>query len=347
MTKRKPVLKVLRQAFVILLITLVLTEIVFRCYNYFHPSFIFYDSSYNRFRGKPNAPDYDFQLNSKGFKDVEFSPQKAAGTYRILGLGDSFAYGVVPYQNTYLTLLEERLNNGSGKTEIINMGIPSIGPRDYVALLFNEGLDLKPDMVLVSFFNGNDFSVDRSRLLIYQRSYVASFFYYLFVASRGLKGQTMHGGPYLDNAPSLSDDVFLAMEIDRSYIFKKHNPVFANNLPEALRYLIEMKKICDERQIKLAVLLIPDKEQVDSQLQAKVVQRQNASPSDFDFTAPNRVLAAGLKQQNIEVLDLYDAFSLAASSTALYKPNDSHWNIAGNKLAAETIATELFHVAPN
>jgi acetyltransferase AlgX (SGNH hydrolase-like protein) len=347
MNKLKPVLKVLRQAFVILLITLVLTEIVFRCYNYFRPSFIFYDSSYNRFRGKPNALDYDFRLNSKGFKDVEFSPQKAAGTYRILGLGDSFAYGVVPYQNNYLTLLEERLNNGSGKTEILNMGIPNIGPRDYVALLVNEGLDLKPDMVLVSFFNGNDFSVDRSRRNVYQRSYVASFLYYLFVASRGLQGQIIHGGPYLDNAPSLSDEVFLAMEIDRSYIFRKQDPVFARNLPEALSYLVEMKKICDERHIKLAVLLIPDMEQADSQLQEKVVQGQNASPSDFDFTAPNRLLAAGLKQQNIEVLDLYDAFRLAAPSTVLYKRNDSHWNIAGNKLAAESIATGLFHLAPH
>ena len=78
-----------------------------------------------------------------------------------------------------------------------------------------------------------------------------------------------------------------------------------------------------------------------------MVQRQNASPSDFDFTAPNRLLSAVLKQQNIEVLDLYDAFSVAAASTALYKPNDSHWNIAGNKLAAETIATDLFHLAPH
>jgi hypothetical protein len=345
MNKLKPVLKVLRQAFVMLLITLVLTEIVFRCYHYFHPSFIFYDSSYNRFRGKPHAPDYDFQLNSKGFKDVEFSPQKSEGTFRILGLGDSFAFGIVPYQNNYLTLLEKGLNSGREKTEIVNMGIPNIGPRDYVAILVNEGLDLKPDMVLVSFFNGNDFSLDRSRRNIYQHSYVASFLYYLYVASHGLQGQLIRGGAYVDNAPSLSNEVFLAMEVDRSYVFRKQDPVFANNLPEALRYLIEMKKICDERHIKLAVLLLPDAEQVDRQLQAKVVQMQQASPADFDFTAPNRLLAAGLKQQNIEVLDLYDAFSVAASSTVLYKPNDSHWNIAGNKLAAETIATNLFQMA--
>ena len=59
MGKLKTVLRGLRQTFIILLITFVLAEVAFRVYNYVHPSFIFYDSSYNRFRGKPHAPDFD------------------------------------------------------------------------------------------------------------------------------------------------------------------------------------------------------------------------------------------------------------------------------------------------
>ena len=41
--------------------------------------------------------------------------------------------------------------------ELINMGIPGIGPREYLAVFIHEGLQLKPDMVLLSFFIGNDF----------------------------------------------------------------------------------------------------------------------------------------------------------------------------------------------
>src|SRR5215211_2237822 len=179
MGKLKTVLRGLRQTFVILLITLVLAEIAFRVYNYFHPSFIFYDRSYNRFRGKANAPDFDFHLNSKGFKDVEFNAKKDEGTYRIIALGDSFAYGIVPYQHTYLTRLEEEINQSGRKTELINMGIPGTGPKDYLALLVNEGLDLKPDMVLVSFFVGNDFIEEKEDRPFYTYSYVASFIDFL------------------------------------------------------------------------------------------------------------------------------------------------------------------------
>jgi len=106
MFKFKKILPLIGQTALISLISLGLTEIAFRVDNKINPSFIFYERSYNRFRGKHKALDYDLTLNSKGFKDVEFNHRKAPGIYRILGIGDSFAYGVVPYQYNYYTRLE-------------------------------------------------------------------------------------------------------------------------------------------------------------------------------------------------------------------------------------------------
>jgi len=83
----------LGQIVLVLLLTSLIAEVALRVSHYIRPSMAFYDSSYHRFRGRPNA--LDFHLNSQGFKDVEFDVQKAEGTYRILALGDSFAYGVV------------------------------------------------------------------------------------------------------------------------------------------------------------------------------------------------------------------------------------------------------------
>ncbi|MCP4699016.1 MAG: hypothetical protein GY862_19510, partial [Gammaproteobacteria bacterium] len=103
-------LKVLAGLFQICVITAVsfgLSEAALRAYNAYHPSFIFYDASYNRFRGRPHAKDFDFTLNSKGFKDIEFK-SKQKDTFRIVAIGDSFAYGIVPYRYNYLTVLEER-----------------------------------------------------------------------------------------------------------------------------------------------------------------------------------------------------------------------------------------------
>ena len=130
-TQLKAFTQILGQTALIALITFVMSEITLRIYNKINPSFVFYDSSYNRFRGKANAPDYDFKLNSQGFKDLEFTVEKPAQTHRILGIGDSFAYGIVPYQYNYLTLLEKKLNKSGKKTEVISMGIPGMGPKGY------------------------------------------------------------------------------------------------------------------------------------------------------------------------------------------------------------------------
>ena len=55
--KLKAFSKILGQTALIALITFVMSEITLRIYNKIDPSFVFYDSSYNLFRGKPNAPD--------------------------------------------------------------------------------------------------------------------------------------------------------------------------------------------------------------------------------------------------------------------------------------------------
>ena len=179
MTALKGILRVGRDVLIIVLITVALGEVSLRIYNSIDPLPIFYSDSYNRFRGKPFAPDYNtFHLNSRGFKDLEFSTRKATGTIRILGIGDSFAFGVVPYEYNYLTLVEQNLKKSGHNVELINMGIPSIGPREYLSLLVHEGFALEPDRVLLSFFIGNDFEESRRRKLI-SYSYVASLITYV------------------------------------------------------------------------------------------------------------------------------------------------------------------------
>jgi len=166
------------QISLIILITFILAEVSLRVYNYFNPTFIFYSNSYNRYRGKPYANDYsDFKLNSRGFKDKEFA-EKKKDLYRIIGIGDSFTFGVVPYKYNYLTLLESQLKQDKINVEILNMGIPSIGPIEYLSLFVREGLDLKPDMLLLTFYIGNDFTDCSKRKDIYEYSYVASLIKY-------------------------------------------------------------------------------------------------------------------------------------------------------------------------
>lgn len=334
-----------RDVLIIILITVSLGEVSLRVYNLIDPLPIFYSESYNRFRGKPFSPDGNFHLNSRGFKDVEFNTSKAVGTTRILGIGDSFAFGIVPYKDNYLTLTEQYLKDSGHKVELINMGIPSIGPADYLSLLVHEGFALEPDRVLLSFFIGNDFEERRRPIVSY--SYVASLVVYVVDRWRKYEGQIVHGGgAYDDNAPVFTDEAYLDIESQRSMIFLRDNQGFKRDLATALFYISEIKRLCERRNVGLTIVLIPDEMQVSETLQTRIVIASKRPQTSFDFSLPNRLLRAQFEELKIDYVDLLAEFSASSVHDRLYRPNDSHWNIAGNRLAARLILQHLSHQLP-
>jgi len=302
---------------------------------------IFYSTSYNRFRAKPFSSDYDgFHLNSRGFKDVEFRTEKAESTFRILGIGDSFAFGVVPYANNYLTILGNELNQNGKRVELINMGIPGTGPVDYLSLFVHEGLELKADMILVSFFIGNDFQEQSRNLLSY--SYAATAIKFLIDFHTKFDGQIIHGGgKYDDSAVAFTDAEYLKLEYARSFIFLKNNNRFGRDFTAAWSHVREMKHICERQGIRFLVVLIPDEVQVNDELRQVVINAYGLGAESFDFRLPNDMLIVKFRENDIDYIDLLEDFIPASRKTRLYKPNDSHWNIAGNRIASDIIRQHM------
>lgn len=360
----KQSVKITSQTVLITAITFALTEITFRIYHRLNPSFMFYDTSYNRWRGKPHAEDYTFQLNSSGFKDLEFSTKKDKNTFRIVSLGDSFSYGVVPYEYNYLTVLEDNLNKSKldkpsdsnpkkiNKIEVYNMGIIGTGPKDYLSLLVNEGLSYKPDLITVGFYLGNDFIDNRitakeRKMLKYNDSYVITFFQGLMKIHGNFKGHVhfKRDAQYADQEATFGDANYLQMLREKSMIFIK-NPVdptfFQQAFHDALSDLIKIKEVADYQKIPLVVIIIPDEVQVNQRWQQAVVNDYHVTPDTFDFTLPNKLLTEELTKNNIAYVDLTENFRESEAKMPLYKPNDTHWNIAGNKLAADTISEYLY-----
>ncbi len=328
------------------LISLGSGEIALRIYNFLQPSFVFYSSSYNRYRGRPNEPWFDSHMNTRGFMDTEFGPRQP-DTYRIVAIGDSFAHGVVPYRDNFLTIAESELQKTRPGVEIYNLGIPRIGPAEYLAMLINEGLGYQPDAVLLTFFVGNDFrdaAHDYKQRPLYEYSYVASLLRFAFYVAPRATGVAypFDKNVYDDSAKSIDEEGYRRAKLQAAELFQASPEEQRREVEVSLGYLRQIQRICESRRIHLVVAVLPDELQLYAPVQREfLADAPGADGAPRDLSLPNRLLDAGLESAHVDHLDLLPAMLEAARTTALYKPNDTHWNIAGNALAAREVIAFL------
>ena len=83
---------------------------------------------------------------------------KPAGRYRIMAVGDSFTYGLVPYPQNVMTLLEASLRAAcpDRDLDLLNFGIGGTNATDYRTIIELGYATYQPDLVLVNFYAGND-----------------------------------------------------------------------------------------------------------------------------------------------------------------------------------------------
>ena len=320
-------------------VTLIVGEVGLRILNLARPLPVFFSDSYSRFRGQPGGEFLGTRLNSMGFNDVEHAEARPAHVrYRIAALGDSMTFGVVPYQANFVTVLEGELSD-DGTVEVINFGVPGTTPRDYLSMLTTESLPFEPDLVMVGLFVGNDFESPRQAL--FERSYLATSLYFLSRVGRSVApGETVFtvtDGTYIDDAPTYARERFLEIEVDRAWVYDPSGAI-AEAVPAVVGTLQDMRDLSARAGADFLVVIMPDEAQVNDALATVVRQAYGSGASALDFSWPNQLLGDALARANIAYLDLLPKYREMGPQARLYKPQDTHWNIAGNRLAAATIA---------
>jgi hypothetical protein len=204
-------------------------------------------------------------------------------------------------------------------------------------------LELKPDMLLLTFYIGNDFTDCFREKKLYEYSYVATFINYLITLETKYEGIIIHAaGDYYNDSPSIEKETYLNIMVERLFMYFKGNAAMSQLNDAALHYLAAINDICIKKHIKIIVVIAPDEFQINDSIQTEVIKRfhRKLDRQNLDITLPIKLLTDGLDELGIKYINLYPYFK-EKSGERLYKPQDTHWNIAGNQLVATIIQEHI------
>jgi hypothetical protein len=332
---------------------------------YLSTGFFQYDQDIG-FRVRPQPG----RTNELGFNDRDYPSQRQPGVFRILVIGDSFGWAGGMHGN-YTAMLEEKLNETgrAGPVEVINASLPMSHAGEQLALLEKYGLRFEPHLVVLGFFVGNDFldADPRRKRIVVNDTYldirrgreVILFGYPIVRQSRLLafikqKYRIFREGPRYEAREeaeessaaqgTYSEETFLSLERDRLEFCNLRSHAqgkYAANIGYVFDSLRAMRDSLRARGVPLVVAIFPDEFQVDDGLADAVFSRFKLDRNDYDLTLMQKLLRRFLQSENVPYVDMLERFRQAARQERLYRLRDSHWNQAGNRLAAATLQESL------
>jgi hypothetical protein len=313
-----------------------------------------------------------FVLNSRGLRTHEYSDERTDGL-RVVALGDSFTWGEVPFADTWPVRLQSELRKTMNRqdVEVISLALPGIGPKFYLRMWELEGRKLRPDLVVLGLFVGNDLT-DHSKLRPKTSEHGWLVEHSLAVRAVRNLVRVTRSGAGTDGGESGKQDVplasagrvgyelpgyaasfdpmqevfketeFMRIEWERMAICLESNrPLVWELLRNVGTLLKELDRSVKDSGAELVVFLIPDEFQVDDELSTRLLHANETDPIEYIRNMPQKILMKYLGENGIHHIDGLPEFRSRSAAEKLYRPRNTHWNAAGNQLAAEMIVDYL------
>jgi hypothetical protein len=261
--------------------------------------------------GHKNHPSLGLSL-----RDYEYSIEKPDNTYRIIGLGDSFAWGwgVADNRRTTFKYLECWLNaNEDGNSfEVINCAQPAKSVRYYESFVKENGEKFHPDMFLI-LYNLNDSYLPHASMVVDSRT-----------------------EKLMEEEKDPLSDISRLFRLVKKRIVKKRvhdytvghikdgyfGPDKGQKWGKAQENLIEIQRECQERGIELVVAIFPLLFELEK---------------NYPFQEEVEEIDRFLKSNQIKSVNLLPFFEGKKTFVLWSRPTDSHPNKIAHRLAAEAI----------
>jgi len=275
--------------------------------------------------------------NSLGLRSHEIEEVKTKK--RVLVLGDSVVWGFgVEDNETFSSILNDELEG----FEFINAALSDYSTKQELDYLRRDGIELKPDVVMLGFFIGNDFvdnlvrsgnasiKVEASWFKNLKREVRRNIKTYDFVMSRlrGIYSLRM----FLVKTGLANNEDF--------YQYRIYMRDYDNDINQAvnitLGYIDEMNALSKEKNITFIILLIPPKYQIyDSEWQA-ALDYNRFKGDEVERLKPTIILEDFCRKNNIAFIDLLA--DLRSVKEDMYLAKDtSHFNAFGHRIVADIL----------
>jgi len=273
----------------------------------------------------PHITKKDFQwsaslpatTNSLGWRDDEFTAGPVPGHTRILALGDSFTFGFgVDYGQRFSEFMEQ----SSESIEVLNMGVFAYGTDQELLAYQLYGKALRPDIVVINLYLGNDLADIRS-------NEVHSFPKPYFV----MDGSSLNLIKPVPGAWVRARSVSYLAEL----IFKvvKGDDLDTELAPEL--------KDTDPVELLLALLkrLSVETSEAGARLLVVLIHPRDATVRERSF---HQHVVSAIGKSGLEMLDLREVFfeNSVRPCKEFYLP-DGHWNSNGHAEFARALDSDL------
>ncbi len=311
--------------------------------------------------------EIEVKQNARGLHDVEHDLTKPGGVFRILILSDSYGQArEVPLEVNFARQLETLLNASApdGVTfELINAGHFGLGTTQEYLYYTIEGRRYDPDLVLVGFYVGNDVIDNHAPLIrawnavdtvdfpyfspdgeLHQPGMAAQRRVLSWLRQNIYLANTLAGDPPPERVEVGNPNAITerALRVPMG-VYLPPDATWQDAWTTTDHALGALQASVERDGAALAVFVIPDRRQIyDADWASTLAKLPDLDPAALDRERPTRTVLDRLAARHIPALSLLEPFR--AADERLYFEIDGHFNAAGHRLTAETLA-EWLHAA--
>jgi len=315
------------------------------------------------------------RINSSGFRGDELRP--AGEATRVVVYGDSFIHAAYsPQEETFAaqlgTLLTRRLG---GQVEVVNAGVSSYGPDQIVLKMEDELPGLRPDLVVVGIFAGNDYGdLMRNKMFRLDANGALEENHWKLdrkvregfelnqqesILRRALRSAFVSLRAPQERDAGVTNMDFLLAEAEREYrsfvlerddvVTNTHIDYYSADVSltpgaASARYKVAlmravMRRIRDVAAgngVPLAFLFIPHPLDVTDNYDWGPVDRKRFP--DYDGRNQIAFLEDIARTLGTLYVSLFDVYRANNANSLYFHGGDDHWNAAGQRMAAEAMA---------